>query len=574
MTTNLPVPYAAPPPPELVDPRGRPLREAVATLTREISAPTMAGVRSIIAGHPAQGLDPVKLGRILRDAEQGDATAYLELAEEIEEKYPHYQSVLGTRKRAVSQLPITVKAAGTSPEEEADAQLVRDWVDGRLTLQGELRDILDAIGKGFSVTEIVWRFTAQAWLPEALKWRHPQFFEFDQVTGEQLLLKGGIDGTSGLAQPLSQFKYITHFAAAKSGSPIRGGLARTVAWYYLFVNFTIKDWITFLEVYGLPLRVGKYQNGTSEADIRKLAEAVAQIGSDAGCVIPQSMMIEFVQSGGAASNPEMFQRFLTYADDQVSKAVLGQTSSADAKSGGLGSGQASLHGEVRDDIRDADAVEQSVTLSRDLAIPIVMLNRGPRPRYPLILVGKTDEVDMGRELTAIDAAVRYGLEVGQDHVRKVTGVPAPQPGEKLISMPASIPAADPGAKPPEAVPGNVEPPSPAQGPQLHSNGRSRRSNGQSDAEVPASIVEPERKLDEIDRLVDAALADWTELTGPMIGAFDEMIAAATSMDEVRELLALRAGDIIDAMPVEAIVQLGERAGFAARIAGIVGARER
>jgi hypothetical protein len=92
--------------------------------------------------------------------------------------------------------------------------------------------------------------------------------------------------------------------------------------------------------------------------------------------------------------------------------------------------------------------------------------------------------------------------------------------------------------------------------------------------VPAAFVEPERKSDEIDRLVEAALADWTELTGPMIGAFDEMIAAATSVDEVRELLALRAGDIIDAMPVEAIVQLGERAGFAARIAGIVGVAEK
>lgn len=569
-TTNLPVPYAAPSPPELVDSRGRPLREAVATLTREISAPTIAGVRSIIAGHPAQGLDPVKLGRILRDAEQGDATAYLELAEEIEEKYPHYQSVLGTRKRAVSQLPITVKAAGTSPEEEADAQILRDFVDGRLTLQGELRDILDAIGKGFSVTEIVWRLTAQAWLPDKLKWRLPQFFEPDQVTGETLLLKGGEEGTSGLAQPLSPFKYITHFAAAKSGTPIRGGLARTVAWYYLFVNFTIKDWITFLEVYGLPLRVGKYQNGTSEADIRKLAEAVAQIGSDAGCVIPQSMMIDFVESGGAASNPEMFQRFLTYADDQVSKAVLGQTSSADAKSGGLGTGQASLHGEVRDDIRDADAVELSVTLSRDLAIPVVMLNRGHRACYPLILVGKTDEVDMERELTAIEAAVRYGLEVGQDHVRKVTGVPAPEPGEKLISPPQPAPTAEP----PEAPQDRPEATSPPQAPELRSKARSSRSNGQSEAEVPAAIVEPARKPDEIDRLVDAALADWSDLTGPMIGAFDEMIAGATSMEEVRELLALRAGDIIDAMPVEAIVQLGERAGFAARIAGIVGVTEK
>src|SRR3546814_21150705 len=68
----------------------------------------------------------------------------------------HYLSVLGTRKRAVSQLPINVEAASEDPNDELDAQLIRDWLK-RLTLQAELFDILDAIGKGYSVTEIVWK---------------------------------------------------------------------------------------------------------------------------------------------------------------------------------------------------------------------------------------------------------------------------------------------------------------------------------------------------------------------------------------------------------------------------------
>jgi len=559
-STNLPVPYAAARPPELVDARGRPLREAAATLTREVAAPMVSGIRSILSSHPAQGLDPAKLGRILRDAEHGDATAYLELAEELEEKWPHYQAVLGIRKRAVSQLPINVEAAGDSEEEEADAQLIRDWLK-RLTLQGELFDILDALGKGFSVTEIIWALSAKTWLPAKLKWRHPQFFEFDQVTGEELLLKGGEDGNSGLPEPLSPFKYITHFAQVKSGTPIRGGLARTVAWYYLFVNFTIKDWITFLEVYGLPLRVGKYQNGTSEDDIRKLAQAVAQIGSDAGCVIPQSMVIDFVTSSGSgAANPEMYERFLKFANDEVSKAVLGQTSSADAKSGGLGSGQASLHGEVRADVRDADAVWLSVTLTRDVAMPIVMFNRGLRENYPIVRVGEPDAVDMDRELKAIDAAVKHGVAVGENHFRKVTGVPAPEDGEAVLRAA--------GTEPPESGEDDDADPVPPNGPEGRSNGRSSRFNRQFDAEVPAAIRTPARKPDAIDALADAALKDWDGLAGPMVDAFDEMIAAATSMEEVRELLALRVGDIIQAMPVEGIVQMGERAGFAARIAGL------
>ena len=101
-------PFQAAPPPPLVDSRGRPMASAVDRLTNEVAAPMLAGMRSIASNHPAQGLDPSRLAQILRSAEQGNAQSYLELAEEIEEKYPHYQSVMGTRKRAVSQLPINV----------------------------------------------------------------------------------------------------------------------------------------------------------------------------------------------------------------------------------------------------------------------------------------------------------------------------------------------------------------------------------------------------------------------------------------------------------------------------------
>ena len=122
------VPLQSPQPPALIDVNGRPLRQAAQMMGREVSAPTMSGIRSIWSSHPAQGLDPSRLTQILRAAENGDATAYLELAEEMEEKDLHYLGLMGTRKRQVSQLPVTVEAAGDSSEDEGDAQLARDWL--------------------------------------------------------------------------------------------------------------------------------------------------------------------------------------------------------------------------------------------------------------------------------------------------------------------------------------------------------------------------------------------------------------------------------------------------------------
>lgn len=413
----------------LVDHLGRPLRADEMLL--EVAGPTTMGVRSIVSGHPAQGLTPEKLAGILKSAEHSDATSYLELAEEMEEKDLHYLSVLGTRKRAVSQLPIDVDAASDSPEDEADAQLVRDWLK-RDTLETELFDVLDAVGKGYSVTEIIWKFTSKAWLPERLKWRDPRWFRFDRVNGEDLLLR-----TNGPPEPLAGFKYITHVHPAKSGLPIRGGLARAATWSYLFKNYSMKDWVTFLDAYGMPLRVGKYENGTTEENIRLLMRALSMLGSDAAAAFPKSMEVEFIDRKGGESG-DLFEKLLIYLDQQVSKAVLGQTATTDAVAGGLGSGQSNVHNEVRKDIEDADAKLLAATLNRDLVIPIVMLNRGHRERYPRLRIGRPEVVDIKSFLETIDAAVKHGIPVGVATFRQRTGLPEPKPGEELLAAPKPV----------------------------------------------------------------------------------------------------------------------------------------
>ncbi|HEX7821054.1 MAG TPA: DUF935 domain-containing protein [Sphingobium sp.] len=546
------IPFADVPLPALVDGNGRPLRQARDVLTREIAAPSMASIRNITSGHPAQGLTPQRLASLLRQSEEGDATAYLELAEEMEEKDLHYLSVMGTRKRAVSQEPVTVKSASDDPEDEADAQLLRDWLD-RLTLQGELFDIMDAAGKGYSATEIIWGMGEQ-WLPDRLEWQDPRFFEYDRGTGRKLLLRGGLSGMSGLPLPLPEHKFIIHQAPAKSGLPIRGGLARAAAWGYLFKNYATKDWLAFMEVYGLPLRVGKYAPGTAESDIAILERAVAQIGQDAGAVIPQSMLIEFVQAGGAAANPEMFERKCKYIDEQLSKAVLGQTSSSDAKSGGLGSGQADLHGEVRRDIKSADCAQLSATLTHDLGRPMVMFNRGIRKRYPLIIVGAPDPVDLKQALDGIEAAMRNSVPVSVSYFRNVTAIPEPRPGEEVLLRTPENPATEDGG-----APGGADP---AKSPAIDLLAPLKTRPGASPKLRVAASVTP-APGDAIDDAAAEALHDWERLAAPIINPIAELAASSTSLEDFRDRLA----SSMTGTGTDAMIDMLAQACFGARLQG-------
>ncbi|MYJ52045.1 MAG: DUF935 family protein [Gammaproteobacteria bacterium] len=111
-------------------------------------------MRPVQRTHESRGIDPARLASILREAEHEDPTRYLEFAEDMEEKDMHYLAVTSTRKRQVSQLKVSVESADDSAEAERDAELVRLWI-GREEIEDELFDMMDSVGKGFSVMEIV-----------------------------------------------------------------------------------------------------------------------------------------------------------------------------------------------------------------------------------------------------------------------------------------------------------------------------------------------------------------------------------------------------------------------------------
>jgi phage gp29-like protein len=445
-----------------------------ARLREEQAAPTMTGIRNIYSVmHPAAGLTPERLAEILRDAESGDPFLYLELAEEMEEKDLHYLAVLSTRKQAATQLRPFVRAASDSAEDARAADLVRDVLSsGALMLESVLFDMLDALGKGYSATEIIWDTSGREWFPMRLVWRDPRWFMFDWVSGEELLvraLKGegpvlqapaeglglhfrgkGMRGGLGayyqpLTEPLVPFKFVVHVAKAKAGLPVRGGLARAAGWAYLFKNYLLKDWVTFAEVFGQPLRVGKYGAGASEQDKQTLLQAVANIGTDAAAIIPESMMIEFIESSRSGS-AELYHRFCEYLDAQVSKAVLGQTLTTEMPHGSAGSrAAAQVHDSVRRDILTADVRRLQATLDRDLVRPIVDLNFGPRRNYPHIEFELPDDSDLRAFADIVAMLADRGLRVGQKAVLERLGIPAPEDGEPVLSPAQTGRAAAPSA---------------------------------------------------------------------------------------------------------------------------------
>ena len=407
------------------------------TLTGEMAGAQVGGVRQPISGHPADGLTPQRLASILRAAAEGEPEAYFELAEDVEERDLHYAAVMATRKRSVAQLPITVAAASDSAEHRKHAELIQSWIDDEI-LRASLFDMLDAIGKGISVMEIEWKYHAGHLCPRELTWRTQRWFTFDREDGETVLLREGATNV-----PLLPHKFIVHRHKTKSGLTIRSGIARTALWAWMFKSFTVKDWAIFCQNYGQPIRIGKYGRGATEAEKDVLWRAVSGIAGDCAAIVPRDMLIEFHEVGSKSSSTDMYERRADWLDRQVSKLVLGQTTTTDAVSGGHAVSQE--HRLVQEDIERSDALSVSSTLNAQLIPNMVAFNFGPQDHYPKVRVGRPDEVPLEEFATAFDKLARHGLTAEENYLRDRLGIPAPKANAVLVGGRApAIPAPEPG----------------------------------------------------------------------------------------------------------------------------------
>ncbi|MRH93902.1 DUF935 domain-containing protein [Agrobacterium tumefaciens] len=397
---------------------------SAAELEEDVAGAHVGGVRQWISGHPADGMTPIKLASILRAADQGEVEAYFELAEDIEERDSHYLAQLATRRRSVSQLPITVNPASESPEHQKHAEFLREWIKTGVLRSG-LFDMLDAIGKGISVMEVDWHHKNGKVLPRALVWRTQRWFTFDRTDGETLLLREGVAG-----EPLIPHKFVVHRSKAKSGLTIRSGIARVAVWLWMFKSFTVKDWAIFLQNYGQPIRIGKYGRGATEPEKDVLWRAVSGIAGDCAAIIPREMLIEFHEVGSKSSSTDMYESRADWHNREISKLILGQTTTTDAVSGGHA--VAKEHRLVQEDIERSDALDASDTLNAQLAPNIIAFNFGPQDEYPTIHVGRPDEVPLKEFSEAFDKLAKHGLTAEASFLRDRLGIPTPATGAELV----------------------------------------------------------------------------------------------------------------------------------------------
>ena len=457
------------------------------------------------SSYPSRGLTPQRLAEIFREADEGEVYRQMELFEEMEEHDPHLYSQLQTRKNAVTGLDWEVLPASDDPRNKEIAEFVEQQLKGIKNMEDVFLELLDAIGKGIAASEILWGHDAGGHV--VVKGIEPvpgKLLRWDQEDVMRLIIQ---DDTQGI--PLPPNKFIVHKYKAKSGHPSRAGILRVCAWMYLFKNYTLKDWVSFIEVFGLPLRLGKYATGASEDDKEALMTALVRIGTDAAGMVPDGTSIEFISTdGGKGASNGIYETMARYCDEQISKAILGQTLTSD--SGGGSYAQSKTHNDVRHDLTLADCKALAATLQDDLIRPLVLFNFGETDSLPRLVFDCELPEDLKALVEILKSLVAdMGVPVPLTYIYKKFGIPAPEKGEAVAKAPSY------GSPLPLPL-------------KLQTN-----KAGQPDEALQKAIEYQQR----VDQITDTAMEKGWPLFEQMYAPLQKLLEEAGSLEDLEQLLA-------------------------------------
>lgn len=412
----------------IVDQFGRPFQQAKRPEQRTLAAAPLADAwREYVAA----GLTPERLAAVFRAADQGDVRRQAELFEQIQEKDAHLIGETGKRESAILNVEFQVTPASDSSR---DAQIA-DFVTGFLQHQTDWPEVQmamqTAVGRGYAAMEIHWDVSSGQAVPSAFEILEQKRFLFQDQSGVVSKTPVLITDASPMGEIIPAWKVLMHRYGGKSGHPTKSGIYRVCAWMFLFKNYALKDWAVFCEVYGMPLRLGKYSPGATEDDKAALIQAISTLGSDAAGIISKSTEIEFIEAAKGTVSTDLYMLLAKFCNSEMSKALLGQTLSAEL--GTTGSyAAAKTHNEVRLDLVRADARALAATIRQQVIRPLVGFNFGwdaDTPGYGPVF---DEATNLKEKADWVAGLLDRGVTMPLKWVRQEFRIPEPERGEEMV----------------------------------------------------------------------------------------------------------------------------------------------
>lgn len=394
-------------------------------------------------------------------------------------------------------------------------------------------DLLDALLRGFAVSEIVWTVRDGYYVPARIVKRAQRRFRYvlDDVGVPRLRMLTRDAMTKGVELP--DRKFIVHRVNPEDDNPYGTGLGLQLYWAVFFKRKGIVSWNKLNDRFGTPTPWGKHPRNASPKEKATLFAALKALSNDGVIMTPEGAAIELLESKLTGSVTTQ-QALCAYMDDWIAEVILGQEPRTSG--GGALSAASKERTNVRLDLVQADSDLLSNTLNESLIKWICELNG-----LAMCQVSRkiAEEEDKKAESETDKNVAEMGFELSEEAVREKYG--------EGWSKKRAAPTPGPTATPP--VPGRK--PVPAGGADL------------------ANFAEGGGP-DVIDVLVDEALGDWKPMMQPFATALQAELDASVKAGETAGEFLARLPGLLAKMDPSALQEALTNAAATTHMGGLSG----
>lgn len=377
------------------------------------------------------------LRSMLRAAVSGDLGRGLQLFDEMKQKDATLHSVAGTRQKALTGLDweivsaADVEAVAERSRADEAAVFVRDRLARLATFDEAIEHLANAVGTNLAVVELVWEGLELIDLVGVHGWRLRM--EPSEPGVIRVITSGNAVGVVATGP-----KWVVHIPDSASGFPLSRSIFHAQAFVYLIKMLALADWVVFCEIFGMPIRIAKYQPSATPDEKTELIDMMKNLGTKAFGVFSQAVTLEFVESSQRGTAP--FKDLIEWCDRTQAKVFLGGHLTTDT-TGGTGTlAAASVQDSVRDDLRDDDMKREARTIRRQLIAPMCAFRFRRDVPLPYFRRIKPEVVDRVQEANLFAAGQRLGLKIGEDYAYERLGIQKPKGGEAVLDPPDAFEA--------------------------------------------------------------------------------------------------------------------------------------
>lgn len=396
------------------------------------------GLLDTYNSHPAFGLTADMLLSYYRQAERGFPVRQFDTFEDLRERNGHLRGLLDANIEAVAGCDWVIAPGRDDRPSRIAAEALDDHLRNAVPFRGFIEHHLTSPSHGFACTNTVWDVVDRLVLPiEFLHAPHRRFASPSRERAHELWLVTG-NTQRDLVELVPGQWAISRYRDARN--PYAAGQLRTGCFWAMMHGWSTRDWLTFAEMFGLPLVLGFYNEAAGEASRLALEEAIKRIGEDGFAVLSDLVEVVIKDTARSGDSSTVYPKIASACEAQMSKVFAGSTTAMDT-GGDVGSYALGTVHESRQYKKDkAHARGVEVTTRNHICEPFVVWNGFDRAAPPRLGIKITrDSLDRAKSLEIIGQAVP--LDPDQIYEEFSLRVPAAGKGVKFELKPAAKPPA-------------------------------------------------------------------------------------------------------------------------------------